>query len=61
VEIKNGIAMLVYNITNKWNGSGYPRGLKGEQISNYAQIISAADVFSDLLVEAPGKDKCIVP
>ena len=58
-EIKNGIANLVLQHHEQWNGSGYPRGLKGEQISNYAQIISAADVFSDLLVEAPGKDKCM--
>jgi HD-GYP domain-containing protein (c-di-GMP phosphodiesterase class II) len=58
-EIKNGIANVVLQHHEQWNGSGYPRGLKGEQISNYAQIISAADVFSDLLVEAPGKDKCM--
>ena len=32
-----------------WNGSGYPQGLKGEAISQYAQIISIADSFVDLL------------
>ncbi|PLR76230.1 hypothetical protein CU633_17000 [Bacillus sp. V3-13] len=27
------------------DGSGYPRGLKGDQIHNYAKILSVADVF----------------
>jgi HD-GYP domain-containing protein (c-di-GMP phosphodiesterase class II) len=58
-EIKNGIATVVLQHHEQWSGNGYPRGLKGEQISNYAQIIAAADVFSDLLVEHPGKEKCM--
>jgi HD-GYP domain-containing protein (c-di-GMP phosphodiesterase class II) len=56
-EIKKGIANVVLQHHEHWNGDGYPRGLQGEQISNFAQIIAAADVFSDLLVEHPGKDK----
>jgi response regulator RpfG family c-di-GMP phosphodiesterase len=31
-----------------WDGSGYPRGLKGEEISLYARITSIADVFDAL-------------
>ena len=37
----------------RWNGSGYPLGLKGEAISEYAQIISIADVYDRLLVGMP--------
>ncbi|SDB50962.1 HD domain-containing protein [Pseudobutyrivibrio sp. YE44] len=31
-----------------WNGQGYPNGLKGDEISIYAQIVSVADVFDAL-------------
>ena len=58
-EIKGEITNVVLQHHEQWNGGGYPLGLKGEQISNYAQIIAAADIFSDLLVEHPGKEKCM--
>jgi HD-GYP domain-containing protein (c-di-GMP phosphodiesterase class II) len=58
-EIKEGIANVVLQHHEQWSGNGYPRGLKGNQISKYAQIIALADVFSDLLVEHPGKQKCM--
>lgn len=29
----------------KWDGSGYPRGLKGEDIHIYARIVAICDVF----------------
>ena len=32
----------------KWDGSGYPRGIKGEEIHLYARIIAIADVFDAL-------------
>ncbi|WP_424245579.1 HD-GYP domain-containing protein (c-di-GMP phosphodiesterase class II) [Elusimicrobium posterum] len=32
----------------KWNGSGYPKGLKGENIPLEARIVSVADVFDAL-------------
>jgi len=32
----------------KWDGSGYPQGLKGENISIYARIVTLADVFDAL-------------
>jgi HD-GYP domain-containing protein (c-di-GMP phosphodiesterase class II) len=37
----------------RWNGSGYPLGLKGDAISEYAQIISVADVYDRLIVGLP--------
>ena len=40
-----------------WNGSGYPQGLKGEEISKYAQIISIADTFVDLLTPRPSGER----
>jgi len=35
----------------KWNGSGYPRGLRGDQIPLPARIMALADVYDALVSE----------
>ncbi len=35
----------------RWDGRGYPDGLKGEEISVWAQVVSIADVFDALTNE----------
>ncbi len=37
----------------KWDGTGYPRGLKGELIPLSARIIAVADAFDAMLCERP--------
>ena len=37
----------------KWDGSGYPRGLKGEQIPLSARIFSVVDVYDALSYDRP--------
>ncbi len=37
----------------KWDGTGYPRGLKGEQIPLAARIFSVVDVWDALIVDRP--------
>lgn len=39
----------------KWDGSGYPNGLKGEQIPLYGRIVAVADVFDALTSSRPYK------
>jgi putative nucleotidyltransferase with HDIG domain len=39
------VAHCAYQHHERLNGSGYPRGLKGNDIHLFAQIIGAADVF----------------
>jgi len=39
----------------KWDGSGYPRGLKGKDIPLAARIVALADVFDALTSERPYK------
>lgn len=39
----------------KWDGSGYPRGLQGEEIPLAARIVAVADVFDALLSRRPYK------
>jgi len=41
-----GIIALQHH--EKWDGSGYPQGLKGEEIHIYGRIIALADVFDAL-------------
>ena len=37
----------------RWNGSGYPRGLKGKRIPLAARIFAVVDVFDALLYDRP--------
>ncbi len=41
-------AIVAYEHHEKWNGSGYPRGLQGESIHIYGRITALADVFDAL-------------
>jgi putative two-component system response regulator len=38
-----------------WDGSGYPRGLKGNQIPISARIVAVADIFDALTTKRPYK------
>jgi len=40
----------------RWDGSGYPRGLKGESIPLAARIFTVADVFDALISKRPYKE-----
>jgi len=37
----------------KWDGTGYPYGLKGKKIPLFARIVSIADVFDALTSDRP--------
>lgn len=44
---------IPYAHHEKWDGSGYPRGLKGEEIPFEARIFALADVWDALISERP--------
>ena len=41
-------AIVAHEHHEKWDGSGYPKGLKGEEIHIYGRITAIADVFDAL-------------
>ena len=47
-ELLKTAAIVAYEHHEKWDGSGYPRGLKGEEIHIYGRITAVADVFDAL-------------
>lgn len=42
---------IAYNHHEKWDGSGYPKGLEGETIPLSARIVSLADVYDALTTQ----------
>ncbi|MBU3918127.1 HD domain-containing protein, partial [bacterium] len=46
---------IAYNHHEKWDGSGYPKGLKSEDIPLSARIVALADVYDALTSERPYK------
>jgi response regulator RpfG family c-di-GMP phosphodiesterase len=47
-DILKTASIVAYEHHEKWDGSGYPRGLKGEDIHIYGRITAIADVFDAL-------------
>ncbi|MDX2505876.1 MAG: two-component system response regulator [Gammaproteobacteria bacterium] len=54
-ELLSAAKTIALSHHEKWNGCGYPAGLKGEQIHLYARIVAVADVFDALTSERPYK------
>jgi len=44
---------IPYGHHEKWDGTGYPRGLKGEQIPKAARIFAAVDIWDALCSDRP--------
>jgi len=48
-------AVIALRHHERWDGTGYPDGLRGDEIPIAAQIVAAADVFDALTTERPYK------
>ena len=55
-ELMNMAAEVAQNHHEKWDGSGYPRAIAGEDIPLTGRIVAVADVFDALTTERPYKD-----
>ena len=53
LEVYGRYADVVRYEHEHWDGSGYPQGLKGEEIPLAARIIAAADVWHALISDRP--------
>ena len=51
--ILKAAALVAYRHHEKWDGTGYPNGTKGESIHIFGRITAIADVF-----DALGSDRC---
>ena len=47
--------ILIATHHEKWDGSGYPRGLKGEEIALQGRLMAIADVYDALTSDRPYK------
>jgi len=54
--ILKAAAVIAHQHHEKFDGSGYPQGLKGEAIHEYARIVAVADVFDALMHKRCYKD-----
>ena len=53
ITFLNSAAEIAYCHHENWDGSGYPRGLKGESIPFMARIVSVCNVFDALVSNQP--------
>ena len=48
--------IIAFTHHEKWDGSGYPQGLKGEEIPLIGRIVAVVDVFDALTTKRPYRD-----
>lgn len=61
LELLKIAAVVAHQHHEKWDGSGYPQGLKGEDISIYGRIVAFADVFDALSMKRVYKETWSLP
>ena len=52
---------IAYTHHERWDGSGYPRGQRGDEIPLVGQLVAVADVFDTLISDRPYKSAWSVP
>ncbi|NSW83268.1 MAG: HD-GYP domain-containing protein [Syntrophothermus sp.] len=55
-EIPLRSSHVAFQHHERWNGSGYPRGMRGNDILEYARIVAVADVFEALVSDRPYRE-----
>lgn len=60
IDLAPSVLVAMLQVHEQFDGSGYPRGLKGSRIHKYARILSFADAYLDLTTPNSVRDG-IVP
>lgn len=55
MTLSNYIKKIILYHHEKWDGTGYPLGLKDDSIGNFAGIVAVSDVYDALTTERPYK------
>jgi len=55
-QILKAASVIAYQHHEKWNGKGYPRCLKGNEIDLFSRIVALADVFDAVTSERVYKE-----
>ncbi len=58
-EVFKQLGEVALQVHERSDGSGYPRGLKGKEISEAASIIGLIDVYMAMIKDRPYRDKYI--
>ncbi len=53
------LAECAVQVNERFDGSGYPRGLKGDEIHEYAQIVGLVDMYEALIHSRPQRAKLL--
>ena len=53
IPFLQGAVPIVYSHHERWDGTGYPRGLRGEEIPLGARIFAVADAFDAITFDRP--------
>ncbi len=53
IEQMKGVRKILRAHHERWDGTGYPDGLKGDQIPVHARIIAIADTFDAITTDRP--------
>jgi HD-GYP domain-containing protein (c-di-GMP phosphodiesterase class II) len=54
------VANIILQHHERMNGSGYPKGLKGDEIMMEARILAVADVVCTMLTDRPYRSACSI-
>ena len=57
IQVLHRIIPLIFYHHERWNGKGYPSGLKGDEIPIGSRIIAIADAYQALISNRPYRKK----
>jgi HD-GYP domain-containing protein (c-di-GMP phosphodiesterase class II) len=58
-EFSKGSLFVAYQMHERCNGNGYPRGLSAAKIHSLAKIAAVADAFTALVTDRPQRDSLL--